>query len=245
MGLLDSFEKGLERAVNGAFARTFRSGIQPVEIASALRRELDTQAAVVSRERILAPNTFDVYLNPADYKRMMGLGSELERELLELAEVHAKKQGYSFAGPVTITFHSRDSVATGTLRVESETARADEVQWQAVVDIAGRRYPLTKARTVIGRGSDSDITVADAGTSRKHVEIVWDGQRAMAVDLGSTNGSKIHGQRFTKTPLSAGQSITIGQTTITFQVVPQSGRSQARHEPEASTRIFDAREFRS
>ncbi|MBN9173865.1 MAG: DUF3662 domain-containing protein, partial [Microbacterium sp.] len=34
MGLLDSFEKGLERAVNGAFARTFRSGIQPVEIAS-------------------------------------------------------------------------------------------------------------------------------------------------------------------------------------------------------------------
>ncbi|MBN9187056.1 MAG: DUF3662 domain-containing protein, partial [Microbacterium sp.] len=34
VGLLDSFEKGLERAVNGAFARTFRSGIQPVEIAS-------------------------------------------------------------------------------------------------------------------------------------------------------------------------------------------------------------------
>ncbi|MHB1234060.1 MAG: FhaA domain-containing protein, partial [Microbacteriaceae bacterium] len=25
MGLLDSFERGLERAVNGAFAKTFRS----------------------------------------------------------------------------------------------------------------------------------------------------------------------------------------------------------------------------
>ncbi|MBC7590655.1 MAG: DUF3662 domain-containing protein, partial [Salinibacterium sp.] len=42
MGLLDSFEKGLERAVNGAFAKTFKSGLQPVEITSALRRELDT-----------------------------------------------------------------------------------------------------------------------------------------------------------------------------------------------------------
>ena len=52
MGLLDSFEKGLERAVNGAFAKSFRSGIQPVEIAAALRTELDAKAAVVSRDRI-------------------------------------------------------------------------------------------------------------------------------------------------------------------------------------------------
>ena len=54
MGLLDSFEKGLERAVNGAFAKTFRSGIQPVEIAAALRRELDAKAAVVSLTRSFA-----------------------------------------------------------------------------------------------------------------------------------------------------------------------------------------------
>ncbi|MBV0896165.1 DUF3662 and FHA domain-containing protein [Microbacterium sp. NC79] len=242
MGLLDSFEKGLERAVNGAFARTFRSGIQPVEIASALRRELDTQAAVVSRERILAPNTLDVYLNPADHKRMASLGSSLQDELLELVQAHARKQGYSFAGPVSINLHAHDSVATGTIRVESQTAKAADITWQAAVDINGRRYPLTKARTVIGRGSDSDIPVADAGTSRKHVEIVWDGERAMAVDLGSTNGSKINGQRFTKASLSAGQSILIGETTITFQVVPKSSRS-ARNEPEVSTRIFDAREY--
>ena len=52
MGLLDNFEKGLERAVNGAFAKTFRSGLQPVEITSALKREIDTKAAVVSRDRV-------------------------------------------------------------------------------------------------------------------------------------------------------------------------------------------------
>ena len=38
MGLLDNFERGLERAVNGAFAKTFRSSVQPLEITSALRR---------------------------------------------------------------------------------------------------------------------------------------------------------------------------------------------------------------
>ena len=63
VGILDNFEKGLERAVNSAFAKTFRSGIQPVEIASALRREADTKAAVVSRDRIIAPNNFVVRLS--------------------------------------------------------------------------------------------------------------------------------------------------------------------------------------
>ncbi|MEB4614920.1 DUF3662 domain-containing protein, partial [Leucobacter sp. M11] len=29
MGILDNVERGLERLVNGAFARTFRSGVQP------------------------------------------------------------------------------------------------------------------------------------------------------------------------------------------------------------------------
>ena len=74
MGLLDSFEKGLERAVNSAFAKTFRSGIQPVEIASALRSELDKKAAVVSRDRILTPNTFVVRLSPADDDKMVAIG---------------------------------------------------------------------------------------------------------------------------------------------------------------------------
>ena len=81
MGLLDSFEKGLERAVNGAFAKTFRSGIQPVEIASALRSELDKKAAIVSRDRILAPNTFTVHLSTPDDERMRTLGGALGEEL--------------------------------------------------------------------------------------------------------------------------------------------------------------------
>ena len=38
MGILDNFEKGLERVVNGAFAKTFKSGLQPLEVTAALRR---------------------------------------------------------------------------------------------------------------------------------------------------------------------------------------------------------------
>ena len=40
MGILDNFEKGLERVVNGAFAKTFKSGLQPLEVTAALRKAL-------------------------------------------------------------------------------------------------------------------------------------------------------------------------------------------------------------
>ena len=89
MGILDNFEKGLERVVNGAFAKTFKSGLQPLEVTAALRRELDTKAAVVSRDRILVPNRFTVRLAPGDYERMNNLGPALIDEFTQLVQQHA------------------------------------------------------------------------------------------------------------------------------------------------------------
>ena len=240
MGLLDSFEKGLERAVNGAFAKTFRSGIQPVEIASALRSELDKQAAVVSRDRILAPNTFLVRLSAADDEKMRALGSTLVEELDGLVKKHARTQGYSFAGPVSITIERDASLSTGTLRVESQTASVGNVSWRAVVDIDGKRHPLVAARTVIGRGSDADITIPDAGTSRKHVEILWDGERAMVRDLGSTNGTQLQGRKVTEAPLPPDATVTIGRTNIVFRIVAEASTPPRPPVPDA-TRAFDTR----
>ncbi|WP_221584656.1 DUF3662 and FHA domain-containing protein [Microbacterium sp. G2-8] len=240
MGLLDSFEKGLERAVNGAFAKTFRSGIQPVEIASALRREMDTKAAVVSRERILAPNSYEVRLSPADAERMASLGHALHDELRTIVQKHASAQGYSFSGPLTIDVRRAEGVSTGTIDVLSSSVEGS-VSWQAVLDINGRRHPITRARTVIGRGSDSDITIPDAGTSRRHVEVLWDGERAMVRDLGSTNGSKLDGQKVKQAGLTDGQAITIGRTEIVFHVVATaSPRAERLPQQQDATQIIDA-----
>ena len=221
MGLLDSFEKGLERAVNSAFAKTFRSGIQPVEIASALRREADTKAAVVSRDRIITPSDYLVRLSPDDDERMRSLGRALHDELFALLTQHARTQGYSFAGPLTIAIEADERVATGTVRVNSSSVEG-RVSWQGVVEIDGRRHPLASARTVIGRGTDADITISDAGSSRRHAEILWDGERAMLRDLGSTNGTKVNGQKLREAALPSDTTITIGRTDLVFRVVPQT-----------------------
>lgn len=234
MGLLDSFEKGLERAVNSAFAKTFRSGIQPVEIASALRREADTKAAIVSRDRIIAPNNYLVRLSPDDTERMQSVGRPLIDELLALLTKHGKTQGYSFAGPLSIALEADEKVATGTVRVNSSTVEG-RVTWQAVVDVDGHRHSIARSRTVIGRGSDADITIADAGSSRRHAEILWDGERAMMRDLGSTNGTKVNGQKVREARLESDTTITIGRTDLVFRIVPVT--SPQRRDDDA-TRAF-------
>ncbi len=242
MGLLDSFEKGLERAVNGAFVKTFRSGVQPVEIASALRSELDKKAAVVSRDRILVPNTFTVRLSEADAERMRTVGPALLDELRSLVEKHAKDQGYSFSGAVTVTLNADADLSTGVVRVDSTSAAGAEVSWQAVLDIDGTRHPIRASRTVIGRGSDADITISDAGTSRRHVEILWDGNRAMVRDLGSTNGTQLNGVRVDEAPLPVDGVVRIGRTDIAFHVVPQAARpARPPMSADEATRLFDTR----
>lgn len=221
MGLLDSFERKLERAVNGAFAKTFRSGVQPIEISSALRRELDTHAAVVSRERILVPNEFTVRLAPPDFTRMEELGQPLIDELTQLAHQHAVAQNYSFSGPLTIRLLQDGTLSTGLLQVDATTVQRD-IPWVAVLDIGSQRQRLKVGRTIIGRGSEADITVADTGASRKHLELLWDGKHAQATDLGSTNGSKLNGERFQQAIVEPDSTLEVGRTRMVFRVIPEN-----------------------
>ncbi len=221
MNLLDALERALERAVNGAFAKTFRSGVQPVELASALRKELDTTASVISRDRILVPNTFTITLGSADYDRIVGMGATLVDELTRIVTTHAKKQGYQFTGGIRITYARDPSLAVGVCRVQSASS-AGRVNWVPVLEVSGRRHALSRSRTVIGRGNDADVVIDDPNASRKHVEVLWDGTRAQANDLGSTNGSLLNGARLQSAALPPDSVIQIGKTQIVFRVVPEA-----------------------
>lgn len=231
MGLLDNFERRLESVVNGAFSKTFRSGVQPLEITSALRHELDVKAAVVSRERILVPNDLHVHLATADFARMHAMGGALIDELAQLVKNHAAAQSYAFAGPLRIALDDDPALSVGILRVTSSNVREEDVVWTPIIEVDGKRHALRKGRTVIGRGSEADVTVPDTGTSRRHVEILWDGTRAQATDLGSTNGSKLDGVPLSKAALAPDSVIQIGRTRIVFRVLPVSTSSDGSGEP--------------
>lgn len=224
MGLLDNFEKGLERAVNGAFAKTFRSGLQPVEITAALKREIDTKAAVVSRDRVLVPNRFRVRMSPPDHQRMSSLGPALIDELVDLVQKHAASQRFQFAGGITISLQPDSGLTEGMVQVDSQNVKG-RVAWTPVLDVDGRRFPILKGRTVIGRGSEADITLDDSGASRRHAEVQWDGSRARVKDLGSTNGTQVNGAPVKDAVLEPDSVITIGRSRIVFRVLAQADPS--------------------
>src|SRR5665811_693292 len=121
MGLLQRFENRLEGVVTGAFARAFRSAVQPVEIAAALQREVDNSAHILSRDRRLVPNEFTVELSQSDYDRLIPFGGTLAKELAMMVDEHVKEQRYTPAGPLKINFKQAGELTTGRFRAVSYT----------------------------------------------------------------------------------------------------------------------------
>ncbi|WP_265522428.1 FhaA domain-containing protein [Oerskovia flava] len=225
MGVLDRFEKGVERVVNNAFAKVGRSEVKPVELASALRRELDDRAAVVGRDRTVAPNEFTIELSPDDFAQVEGWGAEtLADELASNVTEYAASQHYAFVGPVSVSFEQHDTLDPGRFQVRSASVRGSVAPATSsapstrhpLVDIDGQRYLLTGPVTVIGRGSEADIVVDDPGVSRRHLEIRVTPDGVIASDMGSTNGLYVEGHQVPAATLLDGNSLTIGRTRIMF-----------------------------
>lgn len=124
MGLFNRAEQRLERAVNGVFARVFKSEVQPVEIASAIRRAMDQRAAVLGRGRTIVPNLFAVELSASDYEHLTAYVDELTDELVASALEHADTQRYTPGGPVNVSFTSSTELETGVFQLRTSTAKA-------------------------------------------------------------------------------------------------------------------------
>jgi hypothetical protein len=86
----------------------------------------------------------------------------------------------------------------------------------AVLRWNGERCVLDKRRSVLGRSRDADVRIDDANVSRRHAEIVQEGSTYWLVDLGSTNGTEVDGQRVQRARLDDGSRFTLGETTVTF-----------------------------
>lgn len=233
MGGLQNFEHKLEQLISGAFARAFRSAVQPVEIAAALQRECDNNAQILSRQRRMAPNSFHVELSQTDLDRLSPYDSALADEMIHQVEDHAEQQGYVFPGPVRIAFEAADDLTTGRFRIRSQaqarvTGNATNTQVgraRALLDINGTKHPLQPPGVVVGRGTEADVRINDPGVSRRHVEFQVDlsgGRPRLSVrDLGSTNGMLVDGHRITQTAVHDGTTVKIGNTTMTVRVIEE------------------------
>ena len=123
MGLFDKVEKGLERTVNRAFAKAFRSEVQPVEIAGAIRNAMDDRASVLGPGRTMVPNVYTIELSTTDFVRLDEFADSITEDLIAAAAEHADTQRYLPGGPIEVILTEGSDLETGVFRVRPETSR--------------------------------------------------------------------------------------------------------------------------
>ena len=86
-----------------------------------------------------------------------------------------------------------------------------------VIDSLGRRLvPVEKGPFAIGRGSDNQLQLPDTRVSRKHAELVEDGDRWRIRDCGSRFGTFVNEQKVDDCEIKPGDSIRLGQTELKY-----------------------------
>ena len=106
----------------------------------------------------------------------------------------------------------------------------------AIEDQGNRREGLYEGPQVrIGRAPDNDICLPSGLISRNHCHIDLSGEGAWLEDLGSANGVTVNGLKTRGAPLAQGDTIELGQITIS---VVEVGARSAVPEEEASFRTI-------
>ncbi|MFZ4063437.1 MAG: FHA domain-containing protein [Candidatus Nanopelagicaceae bacterium] len=84
----------------------------------------------------------------------------------------------------------------------------------------GARFLLNSDRITIGREANSEIFLDDVTVSRKHCQVIREGQGASTTfeieDLKSLNGTYVNAISKVKTSLNHGDEVQVGKYRLTF-----------------------------
>jgi hypothetical protein len=215
MGLARGLERRLERLVDGLASRLFRGRIHPVELGTRLEREAEL-AAFETQAGPGAPNAFDVVLGgePEPDEAVAAAAGELAAVMSQAAA----ERGWRLEGPVTV----RISFGDGPASMAEVTASVEpgEIPPWAHLEAPHGRLPVKHNRCVIGRSASCDIHLPSEDVSRQHALLWREAGSVWLVDLGSSNGTLVNGDRYPDVvDLIDGDRIDFAGTITTLRLV--------------------------
>ena len=137
-----------------------------------------------------------------------------------------KRSGSVFAGPVCSRSHDgkerlamSQAMSNGGSPAAVAKPAAGPMPSGASVRVLrgfyeGLEVPLDRDWLVIGRGRTADLVIAEPTISRAHAAIGWDAEGFFMQDLGSTNGTKVNGQRSPLARLKDGDDLQLGRLQL-------------------------------
>jgi len=115
------------------------------------------------------------------------------------------------------------SLAPDDLRDDDQEALDVSIEGTALVvraggGRAGETFAPAGPRTLIGRSPDCDVFLDDVTVSRRHAELLHDGERYTIRDLGSLNGTFVNRERVESAELHDDDEVQVGKYRMTFLV---------------------------
>jgi hypothetical protein len=233
-------ERFFERLVERPTARVFGTRVQPLQVLRRIEREMEGSRRRQA-DREVGPDRFAVRLSPDD---ITGLGAlepvaeQLASGALAFARAHRLlllerprvsieadaalgrgdievDAGFSAPHPPGAGTDPDGGVDGGTRVFEAPLAQAPSAALEvSEPGRANRRVALGGRPTTIGRGSECEVTLADAHASRAHARLDMRGGVLILTDLGSTNGTLVNGHRVREVVLGVGDRIEVGRTVL-------------------------------
>lgn len=237
---LSGVERFFERLFERPSARLFRLAPRPVQLQRRIERSME-HGRRHGRGSTAVPDRFTVRVSPADLATI-GDDPNLPVLLASSALAFARTHGYAVAARPRVAIVADRALSAGDIEVEARFSslgtgqdvggrEGDLAQTQAfmIPTIQSPQVTLSivepgrPARTLvadgravlIGRGSECGIVLADQRASREHARLQARDGVLVLTDLGSTNGTWLHGSRVAEAAIGVGDRIAIGESTIT------------------------------
>ena len=237
-------ERFIERLVERPSARLFRTRLQPEQILRRIERAMDAGRGA-DGQRSLVPDRFTVRLHPQDLMTLLP-AEAVASELASGALTYARAHSYALRGRPQVTLAPDPALRQGEAEVDAEVSPTAESSTDGVgtgdtgtrvfevpivtapsivIEVrepgrGARRVAVSGAPMRIGRAPECELVLKDSRVSRRHARLHARNGVLVLTDLGSTNGTRVNGNRVTELVLGAGDRIQIGDTNMVVEAAP-------------------------
>lgn len=204
MKFVRHLEGFFEKYIEGFFNKKFSSGLQPVEIAKQLIKEMETQRSV-GVSRVYVPNLYQVYINPEDYGHLAPYSQAIQAELADYLQKEAREKDYTIIGkPLVEIFSDANGNGQDKFRVAAKFTEpipddkpVDNTGLQQLSDTRIFTKMSVPASIVSGDHRSALLTVIDGNDTDSDLEIGFGrvniGRReSNELPLSDLNTSRLH-----------------------------------------------------
>ncbi|MBE2201455.1 MAG: DUF3662 domain-containing protein [Anaerolinea sp.] len=225
------FETLARRLIEGSFTRLFSEQLETAEVAARLARAIE-EHKIDGR----APDTYHIYLFPADHEAILQGSPRLAQELAAYARQLAQQAGLQLAEYPLVQVTADAALARRQVRVTAahttvidestqiytqeplvDKAQAALLQLDAFLIVDGKKHiPLARPITSLGRRTDNDIVLDSAAVSRLHAQIRWRYGRFILYDLANKGSTLVNSAPVTECALQAGDVIALSDVLLIY-----------------------------